>query len=90
MLKISHISKTFNPGTVNEKKAIEDLSLELKSSVPMVQENQHSLTQSAVIFLQMQGRSNWTAGISHLCRSMHAQKKSAVFIRIPCAELHQA
>ena len=27
MLKISHISKTFNPGTVNEKKAIEDLSL---------------------------------------------------------------
>ena len=30
MLKISHISKTFNPGTVNEKKAITDLSLELK------------------------------------------------------------
>ena len=30
MLKISHISKTFNQGTVNEKKAIEDLSLELK------------------------------------------------------------
>ena len=30
MLKISHISKIFNPGTVNEKKAIEDLSLELK------------------------------------------------------------
>ena len=27
MLKISHISKTFNPGTVNEKKAIEDLSI---------------------------------------------------------------
>ena len=30
MLKISHISKTFNPGTVNEKKPIQDLSLELK------------------------------------------------------------
>ena len=30
MLKTSHISKTFNPGTVNEKKAITDLSLELK------------------------------------------------------------
>ena len=30
MLKISHISKTFNPGTVNKKKAITDLSLELK------------------------------------------------------------
>lgn len=30
MLKISHISKTFNPGTVNEKKAIIDLSINLK------------------------------------------------------------
>ena len=30
MLKISHISKTFNPGTVNEKKAISDLSLHLE------------------------------------------------------------
>lgn len=29
MLTISHISKTFNAGTVNEKKAIEDLSLHL-------------------------------------------------------------
>ncbi len=27
MLEISHISKTFNPGTVNEKQAISDLSL---------------------------------------------------------------
>ena len=30
MLRISHIEKTFNPGTVNEKKALSDLSLELK------------------------------------------------------------
>ena len=29
MLKISHIYKTFNPGTVNEKKALTDLSLTL-------------------------------------------------------------
>lgn len=29
MLNISHISKTFNPGTVNEKRAITDFSLEL-------------------------------------------------------------
>lgn len=29
MLKLEHISKTFNPGTVNEKKAITDLSLHL-------------------------------------------------------------
>ncbi|MBO7335807.1 MAG: ATP-binding cassette domain-containing protein [Lachnospiraceae bacterium] len=30
MLEISHISKTFNPGTINEKKAIRDLSLLVK------------------------------------------------------------
>ena len=30
MLKIEHISKTFNPGTVNEKQAIKYLSLELE------------------------------------------------------------
>ena len=29
MLTIRHISKTFNPGTINEKRAIRDLSLEL-------------------------------------------------------------
>lgn len=29
MLRLEHISKTFNPGTVNEKKAITDLSLHL-------------------------------------------------------------
>ena len=27
MLELSHLSKTFNPGTVNEKRAITDLSL---------------------------------------------------------------
>ena len=30
MLSISHISKTFYPGTVNAKTAIDDLSLEVK------------------------------------------------------------
>ena len=30
MLKISNISKTFNPGTINEKKALRELSLHLK------------------------------------------------------------
>lgn len=30
MLRIEHISKTFNPGTVNEKTALSDLSLHLK------------------------------------------------------------
>ena len=29
MLKLNHVSMTFNPGTVNEKKALNDLSLHL-------------------------------------------------------------
>ena len=29
MLNLSHISKTFNPGTINEKSALHDLSLHL-------------------------------------------------------------
>ena len=31
MLQISHISKTFNPGTVNEKKALNGVDLHLGS-----------------------------------------------------------
>ena len=30
MLKVNGISKTFNPGTINEKKALTDVSLHLK------------------------------------------------------------
>ena len=38
MLKIEHISKTFNPGTVNEKQAIRDLSLNLELSLIHISE----------------------------------------------------
>ena len=31
MLELSHISKTFNPGTVNEKKALDNLSFQLEA-----------------------------------------------------------
>ena len=30
MLQLKHIEKTFNPGTVNEKRALTDLNLDLK------------------------------------------------------------
>ena len=30
MLTLTHVSKTFNPGTITEKKALKDISLELK------------------------------------------------------------
>ena len=57
MLKIEHISKTFNPGTVNEKQAIRDLSLNLEkgdfASVPMELVNPLCLMRSVEIFLQI-------------------------------------
>ena len=31
MLNISHISKTFNPGTIDAKKALDDLSLNVNN-----------------------------------------------------------
>ena len=31
MLEINHLSKTFNPGTVNQKTAIRDISLKLNN-----------------------------------------------------------
>ena len=30
MLDLVHVSKTFNPGTVNEKKALDDVTLHLE------------------------------------------------------------
>ena len=30
MLTLTHVAKTFNPGTITEKKALKDISLELK------------------------------------------------------------
>ena len=38
MLKIHNISKTFNPGTVNEKKALSGLNLHLEKGdfVPLI------------------------------------------------------
>ncbi len=77
MLKISHISKTFNQGTVNEKKAIEDLSLELKQGdfATIIGSNGAGKStfsmQSAVIYDGYRlDRTGWQ-GILLFCRSMH-------------------
>ena len=88
MLKISHISKTFNPGTVNEKKALEDFSLELKkvilprSSVPTVPVNLHFLMRSAEISLQIPALSFSMEKILLLLHSIYAPKVSDACIRI--------
>lgn len=33
MLHVEHVSKTFFPGTINEKKALQDLSLHLEQVI---------------------------------------------------------
>ena len=87
MLKIEHISKTFNPGTVNEKQAIRDLSLNLEKGdfATIIGSNGAGkstlfnaicgdfLTDSGVIMLD---------GILLLCPSMYVQRPSVACIRI--------
>ena len=53
MLIMKNVSKTFNPGTVNEKCALKNLNLELKEqlSEAMEQVNLHYLMQSPEHFL---------------------------------------
>lgn len=95
MLKISHISKTFNPGTVNEKKAIEDLSLELKQGDFATIIGSNGAGKSTLFnaicgdFLTDTG-STTRYKDTHLCRSMHVQEALDGFIRIRCVELHRA
>ena len=92
MLSIQNISKTFNPGTVNEKKAIEDLSLELKQGDFATIIGSNGAGKSTLFnaicgdFLTDTG----SIELSHLCRSMHAQEALDGFIRIRCVELHRA
>ena len=66
MLKISHISKTFNPGTVNEKKAIEDLSLELKKGDFATIIGSNGAGKSTTI-LMMLGLTEPTSGSVEIC-----------------------
>ena len=78
MLKLSHISKTFNPGTVNEKVAIRDLSLHLEKG-----------DFATIIGSNGAGKSTmfWMERILHFCHSMPEQKILEDCIRIRCGEL---
>lgn len=67
MLKLDHISKTFNPGTLNEKKALDqvDLHLERGDFVTIVGSNGAGsppcLTPSPAAFSWIAAASSWTA-----------------------------
>ena len=69
MLELKNVSKTFNPGTVNEKKALDKLSLNLNEGdfVTIIGANGavnlRCLMQSAVPSTLMRDRSFFTARI---------------------------
>ena len=75
MLKLEHIAKTFNPGTINEKHAIRDLSLELADG--------DFVTPLRAFGRWMPAQSSSAARTSPECRSISARSSSAAFFRIP-------
>ena len=78
MLTVSHISKTFNPGTVNEKCAIRDLSLHLDPGdfVTIIGANGASIP--------IPEASSSTAATSPSSRSISGRRSSAASSRTPC------
>ncbi len=92
MLKISHISKTFNPGTVNEKKAITDLSLELKKGdfatiIGSTVRDKSTLFNAICgdFCVQIQCDRYWMAGnITFMPHACACKRNRPVFIRIRC------
>ncbi len=94
MLKIEKISKTFNPGTIHEKAALQGLSLHLLPGdfVTVIGSNgagkSPSFTPSAAAFSPTAAAFIWTEEISPSCRNISAPAKSAVCSRILCAAAH--
>ena len=90
MLELRNISKTFNPGTVNEKKALDGLSLKLEDGdfVTIVGSNGagKSTLFNAVAgdFYVDQGSIRWTDRISPTSPPTAAAARSAGCSRIPC------
>ena len=95
MLTVSHISKTFNPGTVNEKCAIRDLSLHLDPGdfVTIIGANGAG---KSTLFNAIAGSfytdsgpipeaSSWTAAILLSSRSTAGRRLSAACSRTPCS-----
>ena len=91
MLKLDHISKTFNPGTINEKVALRDLSLHLAPGdfVTIIGSNGagKSTLFNAICgsFSPTAAASIWTGGTSPSSRSISAPGRSAACFRTPCA-----
>ena len=96
MLDIQNLSKTFNPGTVNEKKALSSLSLHLDEGdfVTIVGSNGagKSTLFNAIAgsFYADEGSISLAARTSPSCPSTSAPAASGVSFRTPCAAAHRA
>ena len=92
MLDVQNISKTFNPGTVNEKKAITELSLHLEGGEFATIVGSNGAGKSTLFnaisgsFSLIPGVSDLTDRISPSCLSINEAWSSAASFRIPCAE----
>lgn len=91
MLEISHISKTFNPGTANAKKAIDDLSLSVAEGDFITVIGANGAGKSTLFnaiagsFITDSGSISLDGKISLSCPSISAPRASADFFRIRCA-----
>ena len=77
MLDIKKISKTFNPGTVNEKKAL------------TVRANRPSSTPSRAAFMSTRAAFRSPGRTLPSCPSTSAPAVSGGFFKTPCAALRQ-
>ena len=69
MLQIEHVSKTFNPGTINEKKALIDLNVSLKDG-----------DFATIVGSNGAGKST----MFNISRSIYAAEASGICFRILC------
>ena len=74
MLQIEHVSKTFNPGTINDKKALIDLNVSLKDG-----------DFATIVGSNGAGKSTfWIMKTLHISRSIYAAEASGICFRILC------
>lgn len=91
MLKIEKISKTFNPGTIHEKAALQGLSLHLLPGDFVTVIGSNGAGKSTLLnaicgsFFPDSGSIYLDGKISPSCRNISAPAKSAVCSRILCA-----
>lgn len=90
MLKLEGVSKTFYPGTVNEKRALNKVSLHLAPGDFATVVGSNGAGKSTFFnavagdFFVDEAPSAWTGRTSPICPPTAAAARSAVCSRIPC------